>query len=539
MGVGKTTMVESGIQIAWYRKWWAVLLASVIVPPVGLVLLWMRPWRGWKSVVLRPLGTLGIAILGLIHLFQFYGLRAEMSGAGYIPILTFHDPRKDVEQLEKQRAAQRAQAPPAAAAPQQAEANNQLQPTTKSAATLKSAAEKSGDEAKDAAQPMVRAYWTDYRGPLRDGNYAEQAVLAAWPSGGLKPLWKQPVGGGYASFVVAGGLAFTIEQRRGNEVTAAYELLTGREMWTNSWPAEFRESMGGDGPRATPTWSDGRLYALGAEGELRCLEAATGKTIWRTNILQENGASNIMWGMASSPLVVDGKVIVLPGGPNAAVVAYDALSGKPVWKSLSDQAAYTAPMVATLAGQRQLLIVMAKRASGLTIEDGKLLWEYPWQTEYDVNAAQPILVDANRFFISAGYGHGAAVLEIARDGAGFRAKEIWKNTEMKNRFSSSVLYEGKIYGFDEGIFACVDVKTGQRCWKGGRYGYGQVLLAGGNLIVLSELGDLVLLRATPEKLDELSRFSAIDGKTWNVPAIAEGILLVRNTREMAAFRISP
>jgi outer membrane protein assembly factor BamB len=296
--------------------------------------------------------------------------------------------------------------------------------------------------------------------------------------------------------------------------------------------------MGGDGPRATPTWHEGRLYALGAEGELRVMDAATGATMWSKNILKENGASNITWGMAASPLVVDDKVIVLPGGSGSSVVAYDRLSGKLIWKSLSDQAAYAAPMAVSLAGQRQLLVVTAERVVGLTLEDGKLLWSFPWVTQYDVNAAQPILVDAEHFFISSGYDHGSALVRITRDADRFQAREAWMSRDMKNRFNSSILHDGYIYGFDENIFACMDVKTGQRKWKGGRYGYGQVLLAGDRLIVLTEQGDLVLVRATPERHEELARFSALEGKTWNVPAISGGILLVRNLREMAAYRIA-
>jgi outer membrane protein assembly factor BamB len=230
-------------------------------------------------------------------------------------------------------------------------------------------------------------------------------------------------------------------------------------------------------------------------------------------------------------------VIVLPGGPNASIVAYNKQTGEPIWKALSDRQAYTAPMLATLAGQRQLIVVSAERVMGVTVEEGKLLWDYPWKTEYDVNAAQPIIVDDTHLFVSAGYDHGAALIQIAREGEQFAAREIWMNNLMKNRFSASVLHEGYLYGLDESILACIDAKTGLRNWKGGRYGYGQLLLAEGHLIVLTEQGDLALVRATPERHEELARFSAIEGKTWNVPAIGSGILLVRNTREMAAFRI--
>jgi outer membrane protein assembly factor BamB len=175
---------------------------------------------------------------------------------------------------------------------------------------------------------------------------------------------------------------------------------------------------------------------------------------------------------------------------------------------------------------------------GLTADGGRLLWEYPWRTEYDINAAQPIVVSDTRLFVSSGYGSGAAVIEIAREGATFTVREVWRNIRMKNRFNSSVLHDGYIYGLDEGIFACIDAATGDLKWKGGRYGYGQVLLAAGHLIVLTEDGDLALLRATPDRHDERARVPAIAGKTWNVPAMSGPVLLVRNIAEMAAFDLS-
>jgi outer membrane protein assembly factor BamB len=353
----------------------------------------------------------------------------------------------------------------------------------------------------------------------------------------LKPIWKQPVGGGYASFVIAGGRAFTIEQRGPQEIVAAYDVATGRELWTSAWTATFHESMGGDGPRATPVWAGGRVYALGGRGELRCLDGATGSLVWRTNILEDSGATNLQWGMSAAPLVVDDTIVVLPGGPKGqSVVAYDRRTGKRAWSALNDQQAYSSPMLVTLAGVRQILIFSASRVMGLTPDRGDVLWEYPWKTGYDVNAGQPIVIGDNRVFVSSGYGAGAAVVELTRsDSGGFQVREVWRNIRMKNQFTSSVLYEGFIYGLDESILACLDAATGELKWKGGRYGYGQVLLASGHLIVLGEEGDLVLVRAAPDRHQELARFPALEGKTWNHPAMSDGILLVRNINEMAAF----
>ena len=291
----------------------------------------------------------------------------------------------------------------------------------------------------DVADPAV-APWPQFRGPHRDGRI-RAAIRTDWPASGLTPMWKQPIGGGYASFAVAGGLAFTIEQRRDEEVVAAYDVMTGREIWTQKWKARFSETMGGDGPRATPTWHDGRLYALGATGEFAALDAATGRPLWRTNILRDARASNLQWGMAASPLIVGDTVVVLPGGSNGkSVVAYDRLTGEPRWSAQSDGQAYASPMSVVLADTRQLLVVTGSRVMGLTPDAGELLWAYPWQTMSDINVAQPIVYLDDRVYISSGYGVGAAMLQITKgDGGAFSVKELWRNTRMKNRFASSVI----------------------------------------------------------------------------------------------------
>jgi outer membrane protein assembly factor BamB len=521
----------------WLYSWKTLVLSSFLFPPLGLILVWMHPSTRLSR---RILNSIYISTLACFYLYQFAGLRVERDGSGMMPMLSF---RKGGEahytELERNRARHAqlplsqpiaedvsSSAPASAPEPAKSVSTPPTQPSNPEAAP------------KPAPKP-TNAYWTDFRGPKRDGVYDEMDILTTWPAQGLPLLWKQPIGGGYASFVAAAGRAFTIEQRRGQEVVAAYDLETGRELWTNSWDADFRESMGGDGPRATPTWHEGRLYALGALGELRCLDARSGKLVWNRNILSDAQAGNLQWGMSAAPLVVDDKVIVLPGGrPGKSVVAYNKNTGAPVWQALNDKQAYTSPALVTLAGQQQILMVSAQRVAGLAPEDGKLLWDFPWVTSYDVNSTQPLVIGDNRVFISAGYGHGAALVEVTQAADGFTARSLWQNVNMKNKFNSSVYYQGHIYGLDEAILSCVDAATGERKWKGGRYGYGQLLLASGHLIVLTESGEVVLVKATPESHAEVSRFSAIEGRTWNHPAIANGRLLVRNTTEMACFRIA-
>lgn len=461
----------------------------------------------WWSTLGRVLLVVVIAAVSAVMAARIIGVRLEVDGSGMRPMLSRFDEGAHFDALESDRAAQPAPAVTAALSP-----------------------------------PIDRppeAFWPAYRGATRTGHY-DHNIRTDWPDDGLPRLWQQPIGGGYASFAVAEGRLFTIEQRRDFEVVAAYDPNSGIELWSQHWTEHFQETMGGDGPRATPTWDNGRLFALGASGELQSLAADTGRQLWRTNILADAGAGNLTWAMSASPLVVDNQVIVLPGGKNGrSVVAYDADTGAVLWSALDDVAGYTAPMVVELAGVRQILVVTAARAAGLRVEDGTLLWDFPWVVSNVPNMAQPVVVGSDRVFLSASYGQGSAMVEVTRTGAELSAREVWRTNRMKNKFSSSVLHNGHIYGLDESILACLDVETGELVWKGGRYGYGQLLLADGHLVVLTERGDLVLVRATPDGHDEVANFAALDGKTWNVPTIADGRLFVRNTTEMAAFNIAP
>jgi outer membrane protein assembly factor BamB len=424
----------------------------------------------------------------------------------------------------------------------QLEANRQQQAAqpaaSATAAPSPSPSASSSPSPGQAPTETAKNYWTNFRGPRRDGKYEEANISTNWPANGLPVVWKQPVGVGHASFVVADGKAYTIEQRRSQEVVAAYDMNNGRELWTQKWNAAYTDETG-DGPRATPTWDAGRIYALGATGELRCLDANSGAVIWGKNILSDNQAKNLPWAMAASPLIVDDKVIVLPGGTSGkSVVAYNKNSGAPVWRVLNDTQAYVSPMLVELAGRRQIVVVSASRVVGLAPENGALLWEYPWNTDMGINVSQPVMVDRNRFFISSGYGKGAALVEVKGSGNSFTASTVWENNNMKNKFNSSVLHNGYVYGLDEGILVCLDVNTGERKWKNGRYGYGQIILAGSHLIVTSDQGDVALVKATPDAYTEVARFTAVPGKTWNYPALAGGRLLVRNSTEMAAYDIS-
>ncbi len=447
------------------------------------------------------------------------GLRFELGGTATRPVITFQDPeQRRIAELERHRTGQ-------GGAPVQALASLSSTPPVAAPAAA-------------AASP-----WPSYRGAALDGRVREPLALD-WASAGPRQLFKQPIGGGYASFVAGEGRVYTIEQRREQEVVAAYDPRSGRELWTNAWSARFSESMGGDGPRATPVFDRGRVFALGANGELRALRAGDGEVLWRRNTLADASAENLTWGQSASPIVVDELVITVPGGRRGGVVAYRAASGEVAWRALAERASYTTPMVIEVAGEPQLLLVMAERALGLSLGGAEPLWQFPWRTQYDVNAAQPLVLpgadrDSTRVFLSAGYGHGAALIEVRREGERYTVNERWQNKNMKNKFSSSVTDGSLVWGLDEGILACVELRTGERRWKGGRYGHGQLLLAGDRLLVIGERGELALVAASADAHRELVSVPALRGKTWNVPAVADGILLVRNGAQMAAYDLRP
>ncbi|MGD9648085.1 MAG: PQQ-binding-like beta-propeller repeat protein [Pirellulales bacterium] len=386
----------------------------------------------------------------------------------------------------------------------------------------------------------------EYRGIHRDGVVPEPPVLARdWQAKPPKLLWKQPVGGGYAGFVVVGPLLATIEQRRDKEAVVAYDARTGEERWLVEYPALFQETLGGDGPRATPTFAAGRLYALGATGALLCLNAADGREIWRQDILQTNHAANLQWGMCGSPLVYDNWVVVNPGeqhaggsaaaGDSHALLAFDRETGELAWAGGHGQASYSSPMLVEIDGTRQLIVFDAPGLAGHDPADGRELWRVAWKTPFDNNAAQPALIEPNRLLISSDA--GAAVLEVTQLDGRWSVKEIWRNNLLKCSYANPIVFGDQVYGLNKGILTCLDLATGKRRWQGGRYGHGQMLLCGELLVILAESGELVLVEATPEGHHELGRIQAIEGKTWNNPAMVGNRVFVRNHIEMAAFEL--
>ncbi len=376
-------------------------------------------------------------------------------------------------------------------------------------------------------------------GPKRDGVVRGTKLARDWNSSPPRQLWRQPIGAGWSAFAVVGGRAFTQEQRGEDEAVTCYDVLTGRLLWTHTNAARFQQWQSGEGPRATPTVQDGRVFAIGATGILDCLEASTGQRVWSREVLRENKLANLIWGVSASPLVFDDTVVVTGGLTNGpTVLAFRRTDGEPLWHSGTDKASYASPILTTLAGRR---VILSFNAASLTAHDpatGELLLNRPWTDDKWPKAAQPVVIGENRVFVSAGYGAGCELLEVktGQDGK-LAATSVWKNLRMKTQFNSAAARDGFLYGLDDGLLACVDLATGERKWKDGRYGSGQTLVVDDLVIIQSEPGAVILAEAKPDGFRELGRIPALSAKTWNHPTLAGRYLLVRNSEEMAGYEL--
>jgi outer membrane protein assembly factor BamB len=351
-------------------------------------------------------------------------------------------------------------------------------------------------------------------------------------------MWRRPVGPGWSSFAVNGGRFYTQEQRGNEEIVACYDVATGKPIWRHRDAVRFWESVGGPGPRATPTLSNGRLYALGATGVMNVLDESTGSVVWSRNAVSDTGAKIPGWGISGSPLVVGDLVIVAASG---SLVAYDLASGTPRWFGPRGANSYSSPQLVTVDGAQQIVLMTSTGATSVALADGKVLWNHEWPS--DTRILQPALTADGEFMISVGDGMGGSGIRriaVKQGSSGWTTEERWTSEDLISNFNDFVIHKGHAFGFDYGTVACIDLKDGKRKWKGGRYGYGQLVLLPDQdlLLVLSEKGELALVKADPAQFTEVGRFPAIEGKTWNHPVLVGDIVLVRNDHEMAAFRLS-
>lgn len=379
--------------------------------------------------------------------------------------------------------------------------------------------------------------WPQFGGPMRDGIARGERVRKDWQQNPPKLLWKHPVGLGWSSFAIVERFAFTQEQIGPDEFVVCYDAENGKPIWTHSDPARFVSVMGGDGPRATPTIHDSLLYSLGGTGILNCLEPRTGKRIWSRNILEDAEIENAQWGMTGSPLVFKNLCVVSPGGmTGSALVAYNRMSGEPVWKGGSHGPGYSSPILAMIHGTQQILMYYADGVAGHDAATGQELWHFPWSNINENNIVQPIVREDGTVFISSGYGTGSALVEPSKSGSSWSVKSRWEApNQFKLKFNGGVYRDGCVYGLDEGILSCFDATAGKRRWRAGRYKYGQVLLLDDILLVISESGEVAIVEISPEKSREIAKFQAIDGKTWNHPVVNRGRLYVRNSEQAACY----
>jgi outer membrane protein assembly factor BamB len=389
--------------------------------------------------------------------------------------------------------------------------------------------------------PPVLILTNDYPqflGPHRNATVDQPQLARDWKAQPPQQLWVQPVGRGWSGFAVVGNQAITQEQRGEEEAVVCYELRSGSVIWAHHYPAHYRSSLAGEGPRATPTISENRVFALGSTGILSCLDLRTGKLLWSRDIVRDNHSEVSDWGISCSPLLMDELVVISAGGGNErSLVAYRAGTGEFVWGGGSDGSGYSSPSLVTLAAVPQILIFNAGGVSAHQAADGKTLWKYPWPGGHP-HVSMPVVLSDDRVLVSSGYGVGSELLRIEKDSEGkFRAKRIWKSTRLKAKFTNVVYRDGYIYGLDDGIMVCVDVSNGELKWKEGRYGHGQEILAGNLLLVTAESGDIILLEPNPVESRELGRFSALKGKMWNPPALAGAYLVIRNDAEAACYRL--
>jgi len=391
-----------------------------------------------------------------------------------------------------------------------------------------------------------------FLGPDRDVSVDSVVLHRDWENQPPELIWRQPIGAGWSGFAVVNGYAVTQEQRGDLELVSCYEVESGELVWSHAIEHRYDSVIAGPGPRATPTIDEGVVYASTSGGVLVALDGTTGELLWQHDIPAELGLTpeqelaGVAYGRSNSPLVV-GTLVIVPGGGDpgqrlVSLMAFDKTTGDRIWEGGNRQISYASPGIATVAGVEQVLVVNEASVSGHYLESGEVLWEFPryGNSTADPNNSQAVAVPPNRVFVSKAYGLGAALLELAPQSDGtMTVEEVWASSRvMRTKFSNVTVFEGHVYGLSDGILECIDLATGERVWKHGRYHQGQILRVHDLLIVLSEDGEVFLIEATPERRDNvLGQFQALSGKTWNNFALYGPYLLVRNGEEAAAYRL--
>lgn len=383
--------------------------------------------------------------------------------------------------------------------------------------------------------------WIGFRGPQRDGIVRGVSIETDWTAHPPKLEWKHAIGPGWSSFAVVGGRLFTQEQRGEDECVTCYDAATGNELWCHRDATRFSEPVAGAGPRGTPQFHDGKILAQGASGHLVCLDATTGQRLWKADLAADSKASTPIWGFSGSPLITDDIVSLIPGGPDgASVLGYHIADGQLAWKGGNGNSGYISAHLFELHGHKLLIALTGDGATALDPTSGRSVWHHHWVSEQEFRISQPMLVGESRLLIPTGQALGSRLINVSLTGDQWETSEVWNSKDLRPYFNDYVQHAGHVFGFDGPLFCCVDLATGKRTWKKGRYGHGQVLLLAdqGLLLVLSETGEVVLLKANPKSHVELAKFPAIEGKTWNHPVLVRDQLFVRNGEQIACFKLA-
>jgi outer membrane protein assembly factor BamB len=380
----------------------------------------------------------------------------------------------------------------------------------------------------------IAADWPQWRGPNRDGISSETGLLTAWPSGGPKVVWRiSGLGEGYSSFSIVNGRMYTQGQRGKQEFVLALDVKTGNKLWETPTSRNF-ENDRGSGPRGTPTFDNGKLYAMTGEGTVVCLDAATGKIVWQIDSVKKFGGSVPHWGYSESPLIDGDRVIVMPGGRGASLVSLDKRTGEVQWKTGDDNAGYSSAILADVNGTKQVIALSGRSAFGVQESTGELLWHYNKVSNNVANIATPIYQDGT-VFLSSAYDTGCALLKLNAKGM----QEVYFNRDMMNHYSSSVLVDGVLYGYSNALLVAMDFKTGKQLWRNRSVGKGSVTYAEKHLYALGEDGTVGLIEASPAAYKEVSRFEYQKGSlpSWSPLVISDGRMYLRDQDNLTSYDI--